>query len=274
LGAPVVDDKVRGGIGAQPPGSKLGVAMIAGMGVGVLVLVAVLFALLSAPTPSTAAKPSAPVATPVSPAPVVLPPPNPTPVVPPPVKPTVASFEPKSLIDNKSTQGWADMGDKHVFTFETEQDALTLQAQSKDFAFAERELPAAEYKLTASMKIATGADECEIHAGLGPEKYAAVGIRFPRDAKKATAYLELRETKTNKVLKVENKKEGLDSDVWHEFRFQCWDGQAVCFLGKEPFGSVEIDTSAAKKSTLRIAVRNGIGLFNSLWVLPRPAEKP
>ncbi|MBI3832325.1 MAG: protein kinase [Planctomycetes bacterium] len=274
-GAVGPDEKARGGIGAQPPSSRLSMAMIAGMGAGVLVLLGVLFVLLGAPSSSATSKPPAPVPVQVAPPQGVPPPQNPPSVAPPQVRPPpVAYFEPKSLIDNKTTQGWTDTGEKHVFTFETEQDALTLQAQSKDFAFAEREVPAAEYKLTGTLKIETGADECEIQAGLSSETYAAIGIRFPLNAKKASAYLELRDTKTNKVLKVENKKDGLDPDAWHDVRIQCWDGQAVCFIGPEPFGSVDVSSLGTKKAAIRIAVHNGIGLFRNLQVLPRPAEKP
>jgi len=185
----------------------------------------------------------------------------------------VPRFEPLALLEGKSKQGWASTGEKHIFGYEIEDDALSLQAPTPHWSHAERELPVPEFRIDGSMKIVQGADECEVRIKTSDTTYAALGIRFPLHAKNVTAYLETRTTATNAVLKLENSQEGFDPDAWFEMRMQNWDGQVVCFMNNIPFGASELTTQPLKGGTVRIAVRNGIGLFRNLWVLPRPTPK-
>lgn len=276
------DAEERGGIGKAPPSNN--VVLIAGGLVGLLLLIMAVLFFFGGSRPVKSVQAPSPAPSPViAPTPVVTPPANPqvtpTPVQPPRVDPApqpVSRFSPRSLITNKSTQGWTSTGDRVIFGFEAEDDALSLQAPpGKKWCLAEANLPSPECKVTGSLKIVQGADNCEVRFAHGGKHYVALGIRFPLDAKnKVTAYLETREAGTDKAT-VLNSQDGFDPDAWTDIRVQIWEGQAVCWVNEKPFGSAEMDPEGLKTGRLVLATINGIGLFRNLWVLPRPdgAEK-
>ena len=186
------------------------------------------------------------------------------------------TFEARALIEERSTKGWGKpSSDGVIFSFEKEDDALSLQAPKKGWCAVGRELPGAEFKLHASLMIVQGAENCELQVGLGGPDYIAFGIRFPANAKKAAAYLEKRSADDHRTVKSYCEQPGLDQDAWQTLRIQFWEGEAACFLNGMPWGSVELDELAAKSQSLRIAVREGIGMFRDLQVAPRPRpEQP
>lgn len=257
----------RGGGGTAATGNnKTLLFVIGGAALGLLALGMLLSKNQKGSTSSPAAVTPAPMpaAAPAVPAQPALPSAEP---------PKAAAFEPRNLIDNKSTQGWAASGDGHIFSFEAEDDALTLQApMGKGWAQAERELPGAEYKLQSSLKVVQGADDCELQLGLGGKEYLALGIRFPKDAKKLAAYLEVRDAATHKLVKALNNEVSFDPDAWTDLRLNVWEGQAVCFVNNKPFGSAELAAGPGPRS-VRLGVNGGIGLFRNLWALPRPAPE-
>ena len=259
---------VRGGIGKPPPEKKsslLLVLVLAGGGMGLVLLA--LFVLLLSPS---ASKPAPAVA----PAPVVAPPPaTPPPANPPPplvpTLPTPISFETTELISNRSTEAWAAQGDGLIFTYEAEDDALSMLSMRPGLAWAERELPGAQFTFKASVKVLNGADRCEIQVLHGARTCAAFGIKLPRDATKATAYAEKRDLATGKVQDEPTRQEGLDPDTWTNLKINYWDGTAACFLNGKLFCTLVLGKESDQNPAARLAVEKGNGLFRQLVVEPR-----
>jgi serine/threonine-protein kinase len=180
-----------------------------------------------------------------------------------------ATFAPQYLVDEKIENFWKKGGEGDIF-WNDEDAAICLQAMTAAWVRAEHALPASDYQLHVKMDTTTGADAAEVQLGIGKKEYIAIGIRLLKDDAAMTAYIERRESGTDKLIEAFDKRGGLKNK--QEFFIRVSDRVVSCKLGKDFLGAPEIKDETVAPA-LRIATKKGIGRFFAIDVSPLTGGK-
>ena len=247
---------------AGPPASKAPLLVIAALVLVAGAALAIMKFNAASPPAVSPSTPQTPTPKPVEPSPVVVAPP----VALPPVM-----FDTVNLVDKQLFNEWVNKASEPNKFIPTDEGSFAIEA-TKGWAKAEHALPALSYNLSATIGTTIGGDAIEVQAGIGEKEYVAFGLRMKADEKEATAYFERRKTADDSRLQSLGTAEHLDPDAQQHFRLMMVDGEAACSLNNKKLGSARLNDTAIKP-LLRIAVKNGIGSFQSLELSPATGSK-